>query len=86
MNPNASPLPSHGFDRFNGYMIAGNRVKELPVGSTLDRERGIFYWQPGAGFLGNYHFAFFEKSDSGDEYKNRTDVVVVIVHKFKKEE
>jgi hypothetical protein len=85
MNPNLSPLSSPVFDRFHGYMIAGNRVKTLPVGSTLDRERGIFYWQPGPGFLGNYRFTFFEKSDSGDEYKNRTDVVVVIVPKFKKE-
>jgi hypothetical protein len=65
-------------------MITGNRVKELPVGSTLDRERGIFYWQPIHGFLGNYRFVFFEKSESGGEYKNRTDVVVLVVLKFKK--
>lgn len=84
MNPNLSLLSSHAFDRFNGFMIAGNRVKALPIGSTLDRERGIFYWQPIHGFLGNYRFVFFEKSDSGDEYKYRTDVVVVIVPKFKK--
>jgi len=33
--------------------------KHLPIGSTLDKEKGIFYWQPGPGFLGKHvlHFA-----------------------------
>ena len=36
-----------------------DRSKRLPIGSTLDRERGIFYWIPGPGFLGKHvlHFA-----------------------------
>jgi len=33
--------------------------KRLPVGSTLDKENGIFYWMPGPGFKGEYllHFS-----------------------------
>jgi hypothetical protein len=29
-------------------------ISFLPIGSTLDVEKGIFYWQPGPGFLGTY--------------------------------
>ncbi|MCP4215499.1 MAG: hypothetical protein GY765_12670, partial [bacterium] len=41
-----------------GYLdIKGKRAK-LPVGSRLDTEKGIFYWQPGPGFLGSYTLVF----------------------------
>jgi hypothetical protein len=30
----------------------------LPIGSTFDAQRGIFYWQPGPGFVGSYPFVF----------------------------
>jgi hypothetical protein len=29
-------------------------ISPLPIGSTLDTKRGIFYWQPGPGFLGTF--------------------------------
>jgi hypothetical protein len=37
-------------------------VSPLPIGSTLDRDRGIFYWQPGVGFVGEYRFWFLVKN------------------------
>lgn len=30
----------------------------LPIGSTLDTKNGIFYWSPGAGFIGEYSLNF----------------------------
>jgi len=43
-------------------MAAGERpLRILPVGSTLDRQKGIFYWEPGPGFQGKYHLVFLEK-------------------------
>lgn len=36
----------------------GDELRGLPVGSTLDAEDGIFYWQLGAGFLGEYLLEF----------------------------
>ncbi|MGE5342575.1 MAG: BACON domain-containing protein [Candidatus Omnitrophota bacterium] len=51
--------------RMNGYSVIGDRFKDLPVGSTLDRERGIFYWQPGPGFVGRYRFVFIGTDDRG---------------------
>jgi hypothetical protein len=36
----------------------GDELRDLPVGSTLDAEGGIFYWQLGPGFLGEYLLEF----------------------------
>jgi hypothetical protein len=36
----------------------GDELRELPAGSTLDSEGGIFYWQLGAVFLGDYPLEF----------------------------
>jgi hypothetical protein len=41
-----------------GYLEVGDQLKSLPVGSTLDSETGIFYWQPGPGFVGEYQLQF----------------------------
>jgi hypothetical protein len=41
-------------------------LESLPIGSTLDREKGVFYWIPGPGFIGNYELVFI------DSTKNRT--------------
>ena len=41
-----------------------NKWKALPIGSTLDREKGIFSWIPTPGFIGRYvlHFAITDGS------------------------
>jgi hypothetical protein len=41
----------------------------LPIGSTLDTERGIFYWQPGPGFVGHYRLVFSGKDQHGRMFK-----------------
>ncbi len=35
-----------------GYFIVGKELRRLPIGSSLDYQKGLFYWQPGPGFLG----------------------------------
>ena len=42
----------------SGVERVGREQRALPVGSTLDREAGVFRWQPGAGFIGTYQLAF----------------------------
>lgn len=37
----------------SGNMVVQDEPRPLPIGSTL--KGGIFYWQPGPGFVGNYH-------------------------------
>jgi hypothetical protein len=49
-----------GQQGLKGFHIIGDQSRPLPVGSTLDREKGIFYWQPGAGFTGFYRLLFMD--------------------------
>ncbi len=64
---------------YSGYMEVGQRLYSLPVGSTLDRGKGIFKWNPGAGFLGRYKLVFVETGPNGE--MNKKDVMVEILPK-----
>ena len=44
-----------------GYQLIDGKRVPLPIGSSL--KRGIFYWQPGPGFLGDYTLVF-ERADA----------------------
>jgi hypothetical protein len=59
-----------------GYLIVGDQLRELPIGSTLDKENGIFYWQPGPGFVGEYRLVFLEKENEGQ--LTRKNIIVNI--------
>ncbi|MCP4213088.1 MAG: hypothetical protein GY765_00460 [bacterium] len=65
--------------KYSGYLLHDGQYRVLPVGSYLDVETGAFYWQPGAGFFGEYTFVFIEKE--GKERHKKT-VKVVINGKF----
>ena len=43
----------------SGYELVNGERRPLPIGSSL--KRGVFYWQPGPGFLGEYHLVFEQK-------------------------
>jgi hypothetical protein len=45
-------------------------LSSLPIGSTLDRERGVFFWQPGPGFSGEFRLVFLGLVTPG-EYKKK---------------
>jgi len=51
-----------------------NNVSPLPIGSTLDREKGIFYWNPGPGFIGNYEFVF---TDTSGNHSKRVKIKIL---------
>jgi Leucine-rich repeat (LRR) protein len=57
-----------------GYLVVGGQLRDLPIGSTLDSARGIFYWQPGPGFVGEYRFVFIVKGANG-QYTKKNIVV-----------
>jgi hypothetical protein len=65
---------------YSGYQVIGDRLAPLPIGSTLDIQRGIFYWQPGPGYVGKYWLVFIEE----DQYGNMTrrDITFNIMPKF----
>ncbi|MCX6584333.1 MAG: hypothetical protein NT166_29515 [Candidatus Aminicenantes bacterium] len=63
-----------------GYMVVGNRLRPLPVGSTLDMQTGTFYWHPGPGFLGKYHLVFLHHDEKNEPV--RQDILVEITLKY----
>jgi hypothetical protein len=66
--------------QWQGFQVIGSRLEALPVGSTLDGNRGIFYWQPGPGFVGEYRLVFIKK----DQHENeaRKNILVEIIPQF----
>jgi len=69
---------------YSVYQLVGNQLRPLPIGSTLDMERGIFYWQPGPGFVGDYQLIFIIKEEETEGIKKRV-VRIKLVPRFKKE-
>ncbi len=63
-------------NRWAGFLIIGDSQKPLPIGSTLDVSKGIFYWQPGPGFIGEYRFVFIEKGQNGEFEKRMIKVKI----------
>ncbi len=53
---------------WEGYLIVGEELRPLPVGSTLDAAAGIFAWMPGPGFIGEYRMVFVNRSDRTKRY------------------
>lgn len=51
-----------------GYQVINGKYSKLPIGSTLDKNKGIFYWLPGPGFIGEYEFVF-KSAKLGEEKK-----------------
>ncbi len=56
-----------------------NEWKALPIGSSLDRDKGIFSWIPTPGFIGRYvfHFAVID----GSHMSKPLQVVVNVIPK-----
>jgi hypothetical protein len=67
---------------YTGYLMVGHQLYPLPIGSSFDRERGIFYWQPGVGFLGEFKFVFLIETEPGEIQKRI--IKVRILHKQRK--
>jgi len=63
--------------RHKGYLVVGQELRPLPIGSMLETDKGIFYWMPGAGFLGEYDFVFTSQSSLGQKEKTRVKVRIL---------
>jgi len=64
-----------------GYMISGNRLDPLPIGSTLDLKNKKFYWLPGPGFVRDYRLVFIFE-ERGQQAKTTKYITVYIESKF----
>jgi hypothetical protein len=50
---------------WKGFLAVSDKsgsFKPLPIGSSLDSKNGVFYWSPGAGFMGNYQLVFIDSN------------------------
>jgi hypothetical protein len=64
-------------DRYRiGYMVVNGEPRLLPVGSNMNPKTGVFSWQPGPGFLGEYEFVFLGRDRLGKIVKR--DVYITI--------
>jgi hypothetical protein len=64
-----------GLSRYSGYLVVGDELRRLPIGSTLDPLTGRFSWVPGPAFLGDYGFIFVQETKAG---KMKIPVIVTI--------
>jgi hypothetical protein len=64
--------------QFKGYQVLGKKKVFLPVGSTLNGEEGIFYWQTGPGILGEFNLEFEEISENSNNNKSKRVRVKVL--------
>ncbi|MCP5045949.1 MAG: hypothetical protein GY940_02185 [bacterium] len=51
-------------------------ISRLPIGSSIDVGGGVFTWNPGAGFTGNYEFVFARWNPNGDARKVKLTVKI----------
>jgi len=65
--------------RYTGYLVVGSGLRALPIGSTFDTVSGVFSWQPGPGFIGNYRLVFIEEAVDG--YITRKNISITITPK-----
>ncbi len=71
---------SQAGNQVEGYLVVGQRLKRLPIGSTLDSRAGTFSWIPGPGFVGTYRLVFVETDKKGDQ--SRKEIRFTIIPKF----
>lgn len=65
----SSDISTKNVARYSGYMKVADEWRPLPVGSKIDPVSGVFYWQAGPGFVGDYDLVFFVKRNSFVEKK-----------------
>lgn len=65
---------------FVGWLVVGEQLKPLPIGSSFDGSTGIFQWIPGPGFVGEYRLIFVKRERGG--YLSYRSVVVDIHSKY----
>jgi Protein of unknown function (DUF1566)/Viral BACON domain len=58
-----------GLTLLHGFMVVGDKLKSLPIGTTLNKEYGKFLWQPGVGFQGVYSFIFILEDSIGKMHR-----------------
>ncbi len=59
-----------------GYLVVNGEPRLLPVGSNMNPKTGVFSWQPGPGFLGEYEFVFLGRDRLGKIVKRGVYITI----------
>jgi hypothetical protein len=62
--------------RIDAYEFVCGRLRGLPIGASFDSRDGVFFWQPGPGFVGEYTFIFVT-NDGGRPTRKAVRVTIV---------
>ncbi|MCP4216199.1 MAG: hypothetical protein GY765_16245 [bacterium] len=71
-----APALNSAIVKYRGYLMVGEQLRPLPIGSTLDKRHGVFYWQPGHGFIGTYDFVFIAEKENGDTLRKAVTIEI----------
>jgi Leucine-rich repeat (LRR) protein len=75
-HPFWKPKKRSGRTALKGFMMVGESLQSLPTGSTYAADSGVFYWQPGPGFYGQYSLVFLTKGPDGQPIKKRVNITL----------
>lgn len=75
-------LKAQGGTQFIGW--GRDKTQGLPIGSTLDKETGVFYWMPAPGFLGR-HVLHFAVTDGASLSRPARVTVEIVPRDYEKE-
>lgn len=62
--------------RYRGHLVVGSQVRDLPIGSHLDVNHGVFTWHPGVAFFGYYDLLFVRADTGRDDERIAIRVVI----------
>lgn len=60
-----------------GYLEVNGRLNPLPIGSTLDTDIGVFFWEPGPSFIGTFPLVFVIEGPNGESYRKTLTVTIL---------
>jgi hypothetical protein len=60
-----------------GYLVNGSRLQRLPIGSSINLQKGIFYWQVSSAFFGKYNLIFILEDQTGQLSKKLVHTEIV---------
>jgi len=66
LNSAAKSLDETGYE---AYELVLGQLRPLPIGASFDSRDGVFSWQPGPGFLGEFTIVFLKKEPGSSTLK-----------------
>jgi hypothetical protein len=61
---------------YAAYRVVNGQLVLLPVGASFDTAKGVFYWLPAPGFIGDYDFVFVKQAAGRDVAQTSVRITV----------